>query len=277
MNGVPEMLIIPAAGRGTRMREVASGAPKEMLPLGAKPAIQYALEEGMAAGIAHVVLVIRREKEVIRRYFEDGGFAASLHPEAAADVARIRARCRITFLYQETPTGEADALALAREHAGGGAIAVLYPDNFHLPPGGAFKGLLAARRETGLDCMGLMEMTARNAPLFANAGRVDAVPWVGVSDGLYRIGRFHAKTPGRFRLRGPRDLRGGGIYVFGPHLFETLARARAGHQGGEFTDGPVLDLILKERGLAGCILPGVGFDLGNPDGYRAAVRTVREG
>ena len=64
----PEYLIIPAAGRGTRMIEINPDLPKEMLPIGNKPAIQYAVEEGITAGIRNIIIVINRHKEIIRRY-----------------------------------------------------------------------------------------------------------------------------------------------------------------------------------------------------------------
>lgn len=50
--------IIPSAGLGTRMRPITHVLPKEMLPLGTNPVIQYALEEARDSGIRHVGIVI---------------------------------------------------------------------------------------------------------------------------------------------------------------------------------------------------------------------------
>ena len=62
--------IIPAAGKGTRFLPATRVIPKEMLPIGAKPAIHCIVEEALAAGADDIVLVISEEKEIIRRYFE---------------------------------------------------------------------------------------------------------------------------------------------------------------------------------------------------------------
>ncbi len=67
----PRYLIIPAAGLGTRMRTLSPDLPKELLSIGGKPAIQYAIEEGIAAGIEKIVIIISDQKEIIRQVFQD--------------------------------------------------------------------------------------------------------------------------------------------------------------------------------------------------------------
>ena len=42
--------VIPAAGLGTRFLPATKATPKEMLPVVDKPAIQYVVEEAVAAG-----------------------------------------------------------------------------------------------------------------------------------------------------------------------------------------------------------------------------------
>jgi UTP--glucose-1-phosphate uridylyltransferase len=64
--------IVPAAGYGTRMRPLTHAIPKEMLPLGRKPALEYVLEELRDAKIQRALLVISPRKQMIRDYFGDG-------------------------------------------------------------------------------------------------------------------------------------------------------------------------------------------------------------
>ena len=61
--------IIPAAGHGTRFLPVTRVVPKEMLPIGARPALEVIVEEARAAGADEIVLVISPGKELIREYF----------------------------------------------------------------------------------------------------------------------------------------------------------------------------------------------------------------
>ena len=52
--------VIPAAGLGTRFLPATKATPKEMLPVVDKPAIQYVVEEAVAAGLDDVLLITGR-------------------------------------------------------------------------------------------------------------------------------------------------------------------------------------------------------------------------
>ena len=79
--------VIPAAGLGTRLRPLTSGAlPKEMLPVGRKLALERIVDELRAAGVTRIVFVLSPAKEdLIRRHFgdaaEDATFVYVLQPE----------------------------------------------------------------------------------------------------------------------------------------------------------------------------------------------------
>ena len=62
--------VFPVAALGTRFLPATKAMPKEMLPIVDKPLIQYAVEEAVAAGIEHVVLVTHRTKRVIEDHFD---------------------------------------------------------------------------------------------------------------------------------------------------------------------------------------------------------------
>src|SRR4030042_1441717 len=111
----PLYLWSPAAGFGKRMKAVNAEIPKEMLPVGNKPAILYAVEEGLSAGINNIIIVINRQKEMIRKYFEDRKFMA-------------KRGCSIPFLYQSEPLGESDAIS----NSGRGDLSLLDDDIFHV-------------------------------------------------------------------------------------------------------------------------------------------------
>ena len=107
--------VIPAAGRGTRFLPVTRAVPKEMLPVGRRPMIQYAVDEAMTFGIGDIYIVISPDKEIIRAYFSSLG---------------SRYREKLHYLVQEKPRGLGDALLLARPYIEPGEpFAVLLPDN----------------------------------------------------------------------------------------------------------------------------------------------------
>ncbi len=261
----PGSLVIPAAGLGTRMRTVDPVVPKEMLPVGYKPAIQYAVEEGLSAGIKKIIIVISKQKEIIRRYFEDRNFASKMFPRALEGLERLNSECSVIFRCQESPLGEADAISYARDIAGGDAVAVIYPDNLYVPAPGALKILKQVYARHKKDVIALVRTGSADASRTGNSGRVDAE---AVEGPLFRIKRFYQKGEGRFIPRFRGELRACGIYVSGPYLFEYIERLRGSVREKEFTDFPVRSLILSERGTLGYRMPGTVFDIGNPDGYK---------
>ena len=252
MGDKPRALVIPAAGRGTRMKVVDPDLPKEMLPIGPKPAIQYAVEDGVDAGIEQIIIIISRAKETIREHFSRLAFP-------------------VTFRYQNEPRGEADAIALAEHAVESYPIAIMYPDNVYIPAPGALRRLTRTFEQHGTDVLALTLVTEENEMSAADTGKVDLT---AMAADLYRILGFFPKGRGHFRRRFTQELRACGIGIFGPHIFDAIRRARNTVTQDEFTDQPVRDLLLKERGLLGVRLPGEVFDTGDPEGYKRCLEQV---
>ncbi|HQZ16226.1 MAG TPA: sugar phosphate nucleotidyltransferase, partial [Vicinamibacteria bacterium] len=63
-------VVIPAAGLGTRFLPATKSMPKEMLCVVDKPIIQYAVEEAVASGIEHVIIVTGRSKSSMEDHFD---------------------------------------------------------------------------------------------------------------------------------------------------------------------------------------------------------------
>src|SRR5258707_2150198 len=62
--------VLPAAGLGTRFLPATKAQPKEMLTVVDKPQIQYVVEECVASGIEHVIIVTGRGKSSIEDHFD---------------------------------------------------------------------------------------------------------------------------------------------------------------------------------------------------------------
>ena len=269
----PKYLIVPAAGLGTRMKSVNPDLPKELLPVGKKPAIQYAVEEGLSAGIKNIIIIISRQKEIIRKYFEDEKISSTLFPGAADDMKGILRNVFFHFLYQKEPLGEADAIQYAAGISGKNAVAVMYPDNIYLPSPGAMKIIKSVYMKFRHDVTALTSVPDDLAPAISNSGRVDITP---VEENLFNIENFIPKGQGHFVPRFRGELRASGIYICGPHLFEYINKARGKIQEGEFTDTPVRNIILKERTMLGYHVPGTVYDIGNPQGYELCLKNIQE-
>src|ERR671910_2556702 len=62
--------VVPVAGPGTRLLPATKSQPKEMLPVGRKPTVQYVVEELAEAGITQILFVTGRKKESIEDHFD---------------------------------------------------------------------------------------------------------------------------------------------------------------------------------------------------------------
>src|SRR5438445_6733185 len=62
--------VLPAAGLGTRFLPATKAQPKEMLNVVDKPQIQYVVEECVASGIEHVIIVTGKGKNSIEDHFD---------------------------------------------------------------------------------------------------------------------------------------------------------------------------------------------------------------
>ena len=62
--------VFPAAGLGTRMLPATKALPKEMLPVVDRPVIQYGVEEAVASGLTHAILVTSARKGAIEDHFD---------------------------------------------------------------------------------------------------------------------------------------------------------------------------------------------------------------
>lgn len=125
--------VIPAAGLGTRFLPATKAVPKELFPIGDRPAIQVVIDEALGAGIDHIVVVSSRSKPAVESYFEpDGALLDALDEKGKHDIAeRLRAigrDWRVSIVYQDDPKGLGHAVGCARDAVGDEPFAVMLPD-----------------------------------------------------------------------------------------------------------------------------------------------------
>lgn len=110
--------VILAAGRGRRLAPYTDAVPKELLPIGSKPVIQYCVEALRDAGVKRIFIVLSQGKDAIIEYFKNGS----------------RFDVYIAYLYQdlEAGVGTAKAIESVRGWVNGDFI-VMYGDTFFHP------------------------------------------------------------------------------------------------------------------------------------------------
>lgn len=127
--------IIPAAGLGTRVLPASKSVPKEMLNIVDKPAIQYIVEEAVAAGIEDILIITNRGKGAIEDHFDhsfelEAGLKDNPSKEKLyEDVKAVANLANIYFIRQKETKGLAHALLCGKSFVGNEPFAVLYGDD----------------------------------------------------------------------------------------------------------------------------------------------------
>src|SRR6187399_2954532 len=110
--------VIPAAGFGTRLLPATKAQPKEMIPIVDKPVIQYVVEEAVASGIEHIVIITSAAKRAIEDHF-DYFYEMDLRLRAAGKTAEadglrgIANMASFTYVRQAEPLGNGHAVLCA--------------------------------------------------------------------------------------------------------------------------------------------------------------------
>jgi UTP--glucose-1-phosphate uridylyltransferase len=65
-----DLAVVPVAGRGTRLLPLTKSQPKEMLPVGQKPVVQYVAEELANSGVRRLLFITGPGKTAIENHFD---------------------------------------------------------------------------------------------------------------------------------------------------------------------------------------------------------------
>ena len=166
--------VIPAAGLGTRFLPATKAAPKEMLALVDKPAIQYAVEEAVACGITDVLVVTGRGKRSLEDHF-DRSFELEQHLgesgklDELAEMRAIAEMADVHYIRQGEPRGLGDAVAKARRHVGDHPFAVLLPDDIMDERVGVLSGMLRTFDSYQRSVVALKEVTPAEISSYGSA------------------------------------------------------------------------------------------------------------
>lgn len=261
--------VIPAAGLGTRMLPVTKSVPKEMLPVGTKPMIQFSVEEAAGCGIDEIYIVINKRKEVIRQYFTDWDEEIIGGGKELGMLKKTAVSCKINFLYQENPRGCGDAILAAKDFVGDEPFAILMPDNISFndetPP---LARIIRTFEKHEKDTTGIVRIAGQEARAFGNTGRIDYEE----KDDVYRIKKIYNKGEGNFMLsENEAIIKMVGRAVVLPHFFSYIEKVKQNIKGGDLDDVPAWQLLVKERDALGALLEEGIFDVGNPTGYMSAI------
>ena len=266
--------VIPAAGLGTRFLPATKSTPKEMLPVVDKPAIQYVVEEAVAAGLDDILMITGRSKRSLADHFDAAPeLEASL--EAKGDTARlalVRASTDLAdvhFVRQRQPKGLGHAVLCAKRHVGAEPFAVLLGDDLIDRRDPILPGMLALQERTGGSVVALLEVEPDQIHLYGCAA---VVPLEGAGTDEVRVVGLVEKPD---TADAPSNLAIIGRYVLNPAVFAVLEETAPG-RGGEIQLTDALATLAElpadqGGGVYGVVFRGRRYDTGDRLDYLKAV------
>lgn len=263
-----ELAIVPVAGQGTRMLPLTKSQPKEMLPVGGKPAVQYVVEELAQSGVHRILFVTGPGKTSIENHFDiDAELIAMLREtgkeELLQELEFERQRLEYFYTRQRRQLGLGHAVLSARSIVGNVPFVIALGDS-----------IIGVNAQSDIVRRMIQEFES------SGADAVVALEEVPAAD-LSQYGVVKPRTAkGEVVLiedliekpsvaEAPSNLTLAARYICSPAIFDCLQRTAPDASGMvQLTDG--LKLLIQEGGtvLGMRLAPGeTRFDIGDFDNY----------
>lgn len=269
--------VIPAAGLGTRFLPATKAIPKEMLPVVDRPAIQYVVEEAVAAGLDDVLMITGRNKGALEDHF-DRNWELEQVLEAKGDALRLDRVRRSTvladvhYVRQGDPRGLGHAVLCAEKHVGDEPFAVLLGDDLIDARDLLLQRMLSVQRERGGSVIALLEVPPEQSHLYGCAA-IDEAASAGANGRLdvVKVTGLVEKPPVG---EAPSNLAVIGRYILDPSVFAALHQTPPG-RGNEIQLTDALQTLATSDadggGVWGVVFRGRRYDTGDRLSYLKAV------
>ena len=262
--------VLPVAGLGTRLLPATKSQPKEMLPVGYKPVVQYVVEEMIAQGIGKFLFVTGRKKRSIEDHFDDDPELESRigAKGGIGEVDYDRERVEFFYVRQRRPLGNADAVRLAAEFVGGESFVVGFGDTIVTSAGepGVVGRLVDEHERSGASAtIAVWEVPVEETSRYGvvrPAGKGAGGSGFAIDDIVEKPSA--AQAPSRLAVAAR--------YVFTPRIFEAIAAIDPGLKGELWLTDAIRRLI-EWGDPVRCVQLGRGerrYDIGTPLTYYRA-------
>ncbi|WLP94676.1 UTP--glucose-1-phosphate uridylyltransferase [Psychrobacter sp. M13] len=270
--------VIPVAGFGTRMLPLSKAVPKELLPLGNRPAIHYVVEEAIAAGIKHIVLVGHAQKSAIENYFDinaelDNQLRVKGKDALADSLNWLPEDVTISTIRQGKALGLGHAVLAARPIIGQHDFAVLLPDVVLDPFTTDLKNdnlafMLAEFAKRGHSQILVEKVADEDVSKYGIAKLDENVSFENSIDTnvSFKVAGFVEKPS---LAEAPSRLAVVGRYAFSNQIFDYLADTTAS-VGGEIQLTDAIDALISQQGVEVTTMLGCSYDAGDMRSYMQA-------
>jgi UTP--glucose-1-phosphate uridylyltransferase len=263
--------IVPAAGLGTRLLPATKAQPKEMLPVGRKPVVQWVVEELQAASLSQILIITGRHKRSIEDHLDsDPQLVAALKETGSEavleDLAYLDDKSRFLFTRQSEPKGLGHAVSLCADFVDGGDCVVALGDSVIAAEDPAAPLVAMMKAFSDLDAAAVVaveQVPPEETFRYGIVSLAGSEPPPG--EPIAMTGIVEKPSQGT----APSDLAVAARYVFAPSIFDALARTLPDRRGEiQLTDAIRLLLHRGEKVYAWVLGPGQNrYDVGNYESY----------
>ncbi len=263
-----EKAVIPVAGAGTRLLPATKSQPKEMLPVGRKPVVQYVVEELVAQGLRKILFITGRKKRSIEDHFDKDPELIRILTESGntgllEQLEYEKAEVSFFYVRQGLPLGLGHAIGCAQDFVGDESFVVALGDTIMQPTESPslVRRLIQSHISHKSDCtLAVCEVSE------------DEVSRYGIVRPKREEGEeFEAEALVEKPAKGevPSRYAIAARYVFNPNIFEAIRRTPPG-MGGEIQITDAIGVLLRMGGKVRCLKLGSEerrYDIGNHQTY----------
>jgi len=252
--------ILPVAGFGTRFLPATKAQPKEMLPVLNKPAVQYVVENVVAAGIEEIIFVTGRGKRAIEDHFDisyelEDTLAEKNKHELLEEVKKVQNLAKFSYVRQSRQLGDGHAILQAAHLVGDEPAAVIFGDTVYDSKVSIVKQLIETYEKYNDPVIGLTEVSRDDVHKFG------VYAGVSLDESTIEIKQLVEKPKNE---EAPALTVTPGAYIITPEVMEVLSTIEHGNSG-EIRLIDAFEIMMKKgRPLYGRILEGQWLDTGDP-------------
>ena len=225
-----DLAVVTVAARGIRMLPLTKSQPREMLPVGRKPAVQYIVEELQRVGMRRLLFITGPEKSSIEHHFSVNENLVDLlrqtcREDYLAELDFEREQIDYFFTRQRRQLGLGHAILCARPLVGSSNFIVALGDSIigRKGPSAIVSRLIEVFEREQPDAVVAIEEVPREE--IEQSGIV--VPREERGD-VFELAHLVEKPT---LAEAPSNLAVAGRYVLSPRLFPYLERTPPGRDG----------------------------------------------
>lgn len=263
-------VVIPAAGFGTRFLPQTKAMPKEMLPIVDKPVIQYVVEEAVASGVRHVVIVTGALKRAIEDHFDSPNaeliknLQSGKKEDLIDEIKEISELANFIYIRQKGPYGNGTPVLSAEPVIDNETFAVMWGDEFIYSKPPRLKQMIEVYEKYGGAVISAVRITNKKDLCRYGIAKVK-----NIEKNIYKIEKIVEKPK---IDEAPSDLATHGAYILPPDIFDLLRKQEAARDGEIYLSKAIDDLIKQGYPVYACeIENGKYYDTGSKLEYMKTV------